>query len=513
MLADNAEDFVIMSAENGQRLYISPSYYRVTGWTLEELQAPNWRTRLHTEDLPVIEEARMANLRGAATRIEHRILCKNGSWLWVENRCRPVLGSDGKVAAMIQWSRDITARKQAEEQLLEGNRRLEETLVELRQTQQQLIQQENLRAMGQMAAGIAHDFNNALSPIVAFSALMLEHMELLTDQKRSADYLQIINTCATDAAGVVRRLREFGRTRGAGDVSQAIDLPGLVRQTIELTQPRWKDEVQAKGLTIYIATDLRYVPPIVGEEYALREVLTNLIFNAVDAMPDGGTITLGTAEDGNFVRLSVSDTGTGMTEEVRQHCFEPFFTTKDEKGSGLGLAMVHGIVQRHGGTVEIKSEPGRGTMFIIRLPIQLAETKPTAVATDTSVPRRKLHVLAVDDEPFMRTSIEVTLMMEGHTVETVGSGAEALARLKEQRFDVLLADRAMPEMNGEQLAVAIHAIVPDLPVILMTGTGDIMKAAGEIPPHITAILSKPFTMSTLCAALDKAVPPQLTDKQ
>ena len=398
----------------------------------------------------------------------------------------------------------ITERKRAEQQLRDSNRQLNEALTELRHTQRQIIQQENLRALGQMASGIAHDFNNALAPILGFSELLLTKPEAIADQKKVKKYLQIINTCANDAAGVVRHMREFGRKRDPVEGQQAHNLVELVLQTIEHTRPRWKDQAQAAGIFIQVKTDLQKVPLLTGEEFAIREALTNLILNAVDAMPAGGTITLGTAVEGEFVRLWVSDTGSGMTEEVRQHCFEPFFTTKGANGTGLGLTTLYGIVQRHGGTVEVESKLGQGTTFIIRLPIRVVKTAPPAPVALPAL-ERKLHVLVVDDDQSLCDVTEASLTGDGHTVAIAYDGAMALTLLQESKFDLVLTDKAMPEINGEQLAAAIHLTMPGLPVILMTGFGDLMKSSGEKPPYIKEILSKPFTQTMLRDSLARAL--------
>ena len=427
------------------------------------------------------------------------------TWVHVRGEARRDAG--GKIIGLRGTTQDITARKQAEELLLESNERLDRTLTELRQTQRQIVAQENLRVLGQMASGIAHDFNNALSPIVGFSELLLKHPEKLADHEHVLERLQIINTCANDAAQVVRQMREFSRPHTSHDVFRPFDLNKLVRQTIDLTQQRWKDQAQASGQTIHVVTNLLPVLPITGEESALRELLTNLIFNAVDAMPAGGTITLGTMLDGPAVRLSVSDTGVGMTEEVRRRCSEPFFTTKGPEELGLGLAMVLGIVQRHNGTVEIASQVGQGTTFIVRLPIQ-PSVKPMAVPPEIPALPRVLHVLVVDDEPMLCAVTKAWLIEDGHTVETFATGAAALARLATAKFDLVITDKAMPAMNGEQLAAAIHQRVPGLPVILMTGFGDLIKITGVMPPHISAILSKPLTQASLRETLAKALPEQ-----
>ena len=416
----------------------------------------------------------------------------------------PLRDGHGQINGVLGIYMDITERKQMEEQLRVSNRQLDQALTDLKQTQQQVVQQASLRALGQMASGIAHDFNNALSPIIGFSEILLKHEDKLMNREEATRFLKIINTCGHDAADVVRRLREFGRQRVDQEIATTIDLSRLVLQTVELTRPRWKDQAQAAGLTIQVVTDLGQVPQIKGEEFSIRELLTNLVFNAVDAMPDGGTITLGTALESGLVRLWVGDTGTGMSEEVRQRCFEPFFTTKAENGTGLGLAMVHGIVQRHNGTVEITSILGKGTTVTIHLPIQSPKGVgglPSAVA-----PARKLRVLVVDDEPMLRDLVEAWLTEDGHVVATAANGMEALTRLKVDSFDIVITDKAMPKMNGEQLACAIHATAPELPVILMSGFGDLMKASGELPQQITAILSKPITLESLRAVLAEAVP-------
>ncbi|MFQ5840687.1 MAG: GAF domain-containing protein, partial [Candidatus Methylomirabilales bacterium] len=398
--------------------------------------------------------------------------------------------------------RDITERKQAEEDLYESNRRLEEALVKLKATQQQVLQQERLRALGQMASGIAHDFNNALSPILGFTELLLDHPEYLENKEKVRRYAQMMNTAARDAAGVVRRLREFYRSREEDEIFLPVDPNFLVGQVIMLTQPRWKDQALASGITIDIETDLQPVPLVAGNETEVREVLTNLIFNAVDAMPEGGTLTLRTHSDADYAVLEVSDTGTGMTDEVLQRCLEPFFSTKPERGTGLGLAMVYGIIQRHQGTLAIESEPGQGTTFILRLPVytkQDAEHRPQA----GEVLSRRLDILVVDDEPPVREAITAYLTGDGHRVETASNGSEGLEKFRAGWFDVVVTDKGMPEMAGDQLAAAIKRVAPDAPVILLTGFGDLMIASGETPAGVDIIVGKPVALAALRQALAK----------
>ena len=497
-----AANAIVITDPKGDVVWANPAFTKLTGYEVSEVLGKNPRVlksgQHDTAFYRQMWETICAGLVWSGEIVNKR---KDGSLYTEEMTITPVSTDAGVITHYIAIKQDITARKRVEHALEVSNRQLVAAAAELGVAQQQIVQQASLRALGQMASGIAHDFNNALSPIIGFSEFLLKHPAQLADQEKAKKFLTSINTCGQDAANVVRRLREFGRQRVAGQISEAIDLPGLVLQIIDLTQPRWQDQAQAAGVTINIATDLGKVPIIAGEEFAIRELLTNLIFNAVDALPAGGTITLGTAVAEEFVRVWVSDTGTGMTEEVRQRCFEPFFTTKDDKGTGLGLAMVHGIVQRHGGTVEVESQLGQGTTFTIRLPLKLS--KLGAAGISESVRGKRLRVLVVDNEPMLREIVDALLTDNGHIVATAESGEAALQRLQSLQFDLVITDKAMPRMNGEQMAVAIHAVVPNLPVILMTGFGDLMKVAGEMPPHIRAILSKPITEESLRAALAK----------
>ena len=428
---------------------------------------------------------------------------KNGEIFYSFLSASVMRDANGRVVGRMGVSRDITERKRAEEALEESNRRLEETLALLKATQQQVLQQERLRALGEMAGGIAHDFNNALSPILGYSELLLDRPDHLANKQKLTRYLQMINTSAKDAASVVRRLREFYRVREEDEIFLPVNLNHLVGQVIMLTQPKWKDQPLASGITINLELQLEDVPLISGNEAELREILTNLVFNAVDAMSEGGTLTVRTRHDEGYVVLEVGDSGTGMTEEVRQRCLEPFFTTKRELGTGLGLAMVYGIVQRHRGTLTIESELDRGATFIIHLPVHMeqeAEKKSLEVA---AVPARQLRILAVDDEPPVLEVVTAYLTADGHTVETANNGVEALQKFLGDSFDVLVTDQGMPEMAGGQLAAAIKQVAPDKPVILLTGFGDLISASGLKPAGVDIIVSKPVSLAALRQALAK----------
>ena len=380
---------------------------------------------------------------------------------------------------------------------------LERALTELRSTQKQVIQQERLAALGTMAGGIAHDFNNALSIIMGFGEILLCDLEHGLTEANATLPLTTILTAAKDAAKIVHRLREFHRPDETGQPRLPVDLNPIVAQAISLTKPRWQTEATAGGRTITINAEPGDIPCIAGDVAELREVLTNLIFNAVDALPEGGAITLLTRTEGEVVVLEVSDTGTGMSEEVCQRCLEPFFTTKGKRGTGLGLSMVCGIIQRHRGTIAIKSEPGKGTTFTLRLP---AAGAPCATTPDISPsPRRPLRVLVVDDQPILCHLMCQHLQEDFHTVEIAHSGSEAFEKFRAAHFDLVITDHVMAGMTGGQLAVTMKALNPNTPVILLTGYGGDSTAGKEPSGAIDLILAKPISRASLRHALAKVL--------
>ena len=276
---------------------------------------------------------------------------------------------------------------------------LELALQELKSTQQHVIQQERLHAFGTMAGGVTHDFNNALAVILGFREIALHDMEQIDANSQVIEHLRTIMTAALDGAAMVNRLREFYRPGGRDEPRTAIKVSALVEQAAAITKPKWSAQSLGQGITIEVITDVQDVPAIAGDAAELREALTNLIFNAVDAMPEGGTVTLRVREGLADVRLEVSDTGIGMPEEVQRRCLEPFFTTKGERGTGLGLAMVYGTVERHGGTMAIESQPGEGTTFCIMLPKHAATSQVNKEAEVHAV--EPLRILVVDDQPVL----------------------------------------------------------------------------------------------------------------
>ena len=398
---------------------------------------------------------------------------------------------------------EIAERRRAEEATLESNRQLATALGQLKATQQEIIQRERMHALGRMANGIAHDFNNALAPILGFSELLLMKPETLADQKKTRSYVEMIHSSAKESARVVARLREFYRYRDEAEIVTPVLINDLVLQVISFTQPRWKGQALAAGVNIDMRTELGNVPTVPGNDSELREMLANIVFNAIDAIPKRGTITIRTEVQGRWLVITVSDDGVGMSEEVKARCLEPFFSTKADQGTGLGLGSVYGTVRRHQGQIEIQSEVGRGTSVSVSLPLEKAPKPETPKLAPSAT--ASLRILIVEDEPLVREVLSVYLSEDSHVVETAVNGRDGLEKFSAGEFDVVLTDRAMPEMNGDQLAIEIKKKKPTQPIVLLTGFGDLMTGAGEQPEGVDLVVGKPFTLTTLRNAIAKVL--------
>lgn len=387
---------------------------------------------------------------------------------------------------------------------------------DLRQTQQTIMQQERLRALGQMASGIAHDINNAISPAALYAESLLEKEPHLT--QRGRDQLGTIQHALEDVAQTVARMREFYRQREPQLALVPVEPNRLVQQVLDLTRARWSDMPQQRGVMVQLAVELQPdLPVILGVESELREALINLVFNAVDAMPEGGTLTLRTrvvkmassltgVANLRRVHIEVADTGVGMNEDTRRRCLEPFFTTKGERGTGLGLAMVYGTVQRHGAEIGIESAPGQGTTMSLIFSVSEAEPAASTRGSAPTVPLARLRLLLVDDDPLLIKSLRDILEADGHLVVAANDGQAGIdafraAHAGSEPFAAVITDLGMPHVDGRKVASAVKEISATTPVIMLTGWGQRLVAEGEIPPHVDRVLSKPPRLRELREAL------------
>jgi len=385
---------------------------------------------------------------------------------------------------------------------------LQRAYEDLRQTQQSVMQQERLRVLGQLASGIAHDINNALSPAGLYTQLLLERETSLSS--RAKDYLTVIQQSLDSVAHTVARMKEFYRRREPQLTPVLVDLNRILAQVIDLTRARWSAMPQERGIVIRTQTDLATdLPAIAGDESELRDAFTNLILNAVDAMAGGGTLTVRTrAMESGQVCVEVLDTGIGMDEATRTRCLEPFFTTKGERGSGLGLAMVYGMLERHGGTIEIDSKPGEGTSIRLIFPPAIATT-PEADGSGLYPrlqPSQSLRILFVDDDPIILKSLRDTLEQDGHVVVIADGGQRGIdafrtAQERGEHFAAVITDLGMPYVDGRTVARAIKSAAPETPVILLTGWGHRLLAENDRPDCVDRVLSKPPKLAALRLAL------------
>jgi len=393
----------------------------------------------------------------------------------------------------------------------ELNSALQMAYDDLRRSQQTTMQQERLRALGQIASGIAHDINNAISPVSLYTESLLEREPNLSERARS--YLTTIQRAIADVAGTVSRMREFYRQREPQLSLSRVDLNVTVQEALQLTHARWSDLPQQKGIMVEVQTDLAPVPAeVMVAEGELRDALTNLIFNAVDAMPEGGTLTIRTrrilaasADGAERVHIEISDTGIGMDEATQRRCLEPFFTTKGERGSGLGLAMVYGMISRHSAELQLESTPGQGSTFrlIFAAAGNLPVKEPSPAVT---FEKRLLRILLVDDDPLLMGSLQEVLLSDGHDVTASNGGQAAIDTFNEamksnQPFSIVITDLGMPYVDGRRVAAAVKEASPRTPVVLLTGWGQRLVSEGDIPPHVDRVLNKPPRLIELRSAL------------
>lgn len=383
---------------------------------------------------------------------------------------------------------------------------LRQTLNELKQAQDQIIQAEKLRAMGEMASGVAHDFNNVLAAILGNIQLLLHSLESF-GQEEIRERLKTIEKAAKDGAETVRRIQEFtGKRRDREFIP--LSLNDLVQEVVSITEPRWKDQPQMKGISIDLVKEAGEIPPVLGNPSELREVLTNIIFNAVDAMPGGGRITISThPHSDDWVEVRVRDTGVGMTEEVKKRIFDPFFTTKGVTSSGLGLSVSYGIIKRHGGEILVESEPGKGTTFILHLPVGYGEEGREVEKGVKKTPStmRSARILVIDDEEAVRDVLSRMLQAKGHRVEVASGGEEGIERFRQVPFDLVFTDLGMPKMSGWDVGKRLKELNPKIPVVMITGWGMELDRKKMNESGIDLLISKPFSFDQVTQVIAEAV--------
>jgi len=375
-------------------------------------------------------------------------------------------------------------------------------ITEQERIREQFSQMEKLSALGELASGVAHDFNNTLAGILGRAQLL----QRTDDPEKLRRGLDIIIKTAEDGAKTVKRIQDFARQRRDHNF-ELVSVDQILMDASEITRPRWKNCAEASNIHINLELLIDSNAMIMGDDSELREVLVNMVFNAVDAMPEGGTLTLSSQTVGEQVVIKVIDSGVGMYPEVRSRIFDPFFTTKGTAGLGLGLAVSFGIIRRHGGNIEVESQYGRGTEFRVmlpvakivetpivkrELPVETPPTTPLAVPAQTGeLPPARL--LVVDDEEFVRELLSEILECEHCEVELAQDGTEALALFREREFDAVFTDVGMPGMSGWELARAIRELNQTIPIAIITGWGEIVGSNEQRAAGVDWVVAKPFT--------------------
>jgi signal transduction histidine kinase/CheY-like chemotaxis protein len=368
---------------------------------------------------------------------------------------------------------------------------LERALEGVQKSQDQLVQVERLRALGEMAAGVAHDFNNLLAIVMLRTELLLARNQ----PQEVAESLGLIRQAAQDGAQTVRRIQEFTRTRSIRPFSP-VDMNKVIREVVDLARPRWKDQAQSCGVTYDVQVEEGQVPKVAGTAEELREAFLNLLNNALDAMPAGGRFTFRTLTEGGRVVVRAEDGGCGMSEETRRRVFEPFFSTKGAQGNGLGLAVVWGIVTRHSGEIQVESTLGRGTTFVVSLPVPAELPVDASAQGPATIPVGK-RVLVVEDNPEILHSLGDLLRESGCRVVEAPDGLAGIARLEAEPVDLVLTDLAMPGASGWEVATACREKFPSTPIGLITGFGDRLEP-DKIERHgVRFVVAKPFTSTEL----------------
>jgi PAS domain S-box-containing protein len=371
-------------------------------------------------------------------------------------------------------------------------------VTEKREFEKRLLQSEKLKAMGVMAAGIAHDFNNVLAIINGYAQLLQSSCD---DNEELLNGLRTICRAVKDGTETVRRMSEFNRMEKDKSEFVSVNMVEMVKQAVDFSKPKWKDLAHARGATYNLDLEgLNSVPNVLGRPSELREVITNMINNAIDAMPGSGRIAFRTWNENNTVCTSISDNGCGMSKDIQMRIFDPFYSTKGVEGSGLGMSVVYGIIGKHGGKIDIESQIENGTIFIIRLPVATETIHAEASlepVNNINVKAKNYRILVVDDVKEISDILNMFLDRQGYNVDSVESGAEAIKLLKKESYDLLLCDLGMPEVSGWDMVRAVESLDRKPKIGLITGWVDMLESLKNEDMGVDFVVSKPINFSIL----------------
>lgn len=503
---EHALEGIFQMAPDGRYLGANPALARIYGFDSaeelqEELSTPGANFYVKPERRREFHRRMLED--GVVSGLESEIYRRDGSTVWISENAVSVRDEFGCVISYEGFVVDISERRAASVELIKTRNDLEASIKELRAAQAQATESERLRALGAMVNGIAHDFNNSLWMILGYSELLQQLCRTKPVAPEFSEFVDTIVNASLEAVETITRLSDYQGSTELSGTRALLTLNTIIEKAVGFTRPRWEAEACGRGTPVEVVSDLGKIEQIIGSAADLCEAFTHLILNAVDAMPQGGTITVQTRMIAEQVQMSFADTGIGMTPEVRRRCRDPFYTTKGGRSSGLGLAVVQGTIERHGGMMQIESAPGQGTKFVITFPIgkkcELAEEPAPAKCS------RPLRILAVDDHPMQTELIARALGAEWHIVATATNGRDAIERFDSEQFDLVITDKAMPGMSGDQLAAAIKAREPGTPVIMLTGMGRLSEEDEDLSEFVDLLVAKPASLKDLQEAIAKVM--------
>jgi signal transduction histidine kinase/ABC-type amino acid transport substrate-binding protein len=410
--------------------------------------------------------------------------------VWLKNLIVSMLAVIGFSFVTIALFRSQLNKRTSE--LQQSNVRLEKALNDLQKAYEKAVTQERLNQLGQMVSGISHDFNNILMPINGLTDLMLSDEAILDDKKTVKYYLNTILAASHDGGELVKSMKEFYRINEKKLEKDPVDLNELIQNVITLTSPKWKEQPKKAGISIDIDFNPGKISSIDASRFQIREMIVNLLFNAVDAMPEGGKITIKTSESNDLVNLSIEDTGIGMSPETLTNCFRPFYTTKGEKGTGMGLSMVKEICESHQTRLKINSEPHKGTKFSFAFPKTQNMAKQIEKES-ISFANTRLKILLVDDNPLVLEVAKAILTSEGHELDPCNSPIEAMKLAVERHYDLVITDFSMPEMTGVKMIKEIRQHKPIQKFVVLTGS-NYENSISELEDLQIPVVSKPLNL-------------------
>ncbi len=401
-----------------------------------------------------------------------------------------------------QVNRKTTHLRLTNTQLEKQVNKTMKTHLELKRSEELLIRQERLSALGQLTSGIAHDFNNMLIPILGYSDLLIENPDILKDREKALPMLKSIRSAANTSRETVKRLQEFHRADSRPKMEK-VAIAELVSEVITATKPLWKSHREAYSVPVRIVKDISPGIIVTVSKSQFSEALMNLLLNALHAMPSGGEVIIRGFLKDEYFHIEVRDTGTGMSKDVARQCLEPFFSTKGKNGTGMGLAMVHGIVERHNGSLSIDSIPEKGTTIAIHIPLAQEYAEMQTVPNVFSQIAQSLKVLVIDDDENSRMLLSEYLALDGHRVTTSVDAIGGIIEFDQDKFDLVITDRAMPEISGDKVAQHVKAFNHRIPVLMVTGFAQVMASKSEHPVGVDCIMGKPFTLWELRNAIER----------